>query len=489
MNAALAYLLVVGALLAVAARAGEEVLRLARQPVRWAWAGALALMVALTIRAAVTGPAAGGLHTEVTFLTPAESPRVAGDPDRWAQGVAYVARARDLVAGAPETASAHLAQRIPPRLTSVFPLGWAMASLVVLVVIGIVYLQFSTRVRSLPTVMLHGTRVRVSPVAGPAVVGLVDPQIVVPKWLLHAREDEQRLAITHEREHLAARDPQLLIAACVAAAALPWHPAAWWMLARLRLAVEIDCDRRVLAAGTPRGLYGSALIDMAARESHLPFGAPALADHTTHLERRLIAMTPTAPRYPRTRLFALGAGMLLSVVAACEARLPSAPEIEALDAAAVESSPLMKTALGDTSIAWYVDSVRVTAEASRAIAPEDIASIIVNKGAKRVEINVMTKDAAAASAGAPPAAAEHAMSPRKVVVQALSPDSLRVRSAPFDEEPGLLFIDGQPADRQALARLAPDRIASVEVIKGAAARRLYADPRAATGVIRVTTKR
>ena len=44
---------------------------------------------------------------------------------------------------------------------------------------------------------------------------------------------------------------------------------------KLRLAIELDCDRRVLATGVPRRRYGEMLIDVAARCVRPPLGAPA----------------------------------------------------------------------------------------------------------------------------------------------------------------------------------------------------------------------
>jgi Ca-activated chloride channel family protein len=54
---------------------------------------------------------------------------------------------------------------------------------------------------------------------------------------------------------------------------------------------------------------------------------------------------------------------------------------------------------------------------------------------------------------------------------------------------GLLIIDGTVVDASQLKTLSPDRIESMEVIKGTAATSRYSDPRAASGVIVVTTKR
>src|SRR5690606_2123038 len=93
--------------------------------------------------------------------------------------------------------------------------------------------------RKWPTVEMDGTRVRLSPSAGPAVIGLFRPEIVIPKWLLTTSAAERELAIAHEKEHLRAHDAALLAGGCLLAALVPWNPAMWWMVFRLRLSVEI----------------------------------------------------------------------------------------------------------------------------------------------------------------------------------------------------------------------------------------------------------
>jgi hypothetical protein len=60
---------------------------------------------------------------------------------------------------------------------------------------------------------------------------------------------------------------------------------------------------------------------------------------------------------------------------------------------------------------------------------------------------------------------------------------------PMKRFDGLLFIDGVRAEESAMRTLPPDRIVSVEVVKGARAVELYPnEPAAANGVINVRTK-
>ena len=174
--------------------------------------------------------------------------------------------------------------------------------------------------------------------SGPAVLGLLRAEIVVPRSLLERSAEEQRLILVHEREHLRARDHLLLAGAWLVAIAFPWHPAVWALLARLRLAIELDCDARVLRAGESPKSYGALLIDVAAHHGGIRIGALALADGPSHLERRILAMN--APRKRHALAYGAplcGLGALL-VLAACEAKVPTSAEIAQMDVATAEKS-------------------------------------------------------------------------------------------------------------------------------------------------------
>jgi beta-lactamase regulating signal transducer with metallopeptidase domain len=511
----LVYLLVVGTLIALAARVSEGFLRLVHRPVRAAWAGGLLLLVVLAVWSPfrIAPP-----HTAIAAVTPVPAD---GSPSRpVARGVlnlltVSLTTARNAIADAPDRLIAVGGTRFPAGASNALAGLWAMMSLSLIVLLLAAYVRFRRSVARLPITRMHGEVVHVSPQAGPAVVGIVRPAIVVPHWLLHASNEAQHAAVAHEREHVAARDPLLLLSGCAAVALLPWHPAAWWMLARLRLAVEMDCDRRVLAHGVARRAYGSALIDIAARCARLPAGVPALVEHTTQLERRLLAMTPAPMPFRRVRSLGLGAIALMTAAAACETRLPSSPEIERMDAASVQGNQLVKTTLGpDSSMIFYVDGKRVTATEAWAVAPEKIASMEVTRSRaagdssslrittrEAIELEVRERTLAEiAIAGKVafrkqerPTAGNDAQTVSLIAdtlafqeVQQRRSREVELVSRTFL---GLVFIDGARADRMAMARLTPDQIESVEVIKGAAALRIYEEPEAVNGVIRVTTKK
>src|SRR4029077_189986 len=136
-----------------------------------------------------------------------------------------------------------------------------------------VQLRFRRARMAWPVTVLQGVRVRVAVRLGPARIRVAEaegiapvlmcvarPEIIVPRWLLDRAAEDQRLVVAHEAEHVRAHDALLLGMACAAGALVPWNPAVWFMLSRLRLAVELDCDARILRGGaTPRS-YGTLLI-------------------------------------------------------------------------------------------------------------------------------------------------------------------------------------------------------------------------------------
>src|SRR5262249_41276292 len=107
---------------------------------------------------------------------------------------------------------------------------------------------------------LAGFGVYIAPEAGPAVVGLFRSRIVVPSWLTETSQSHQALVIAHEQAHLVGRDPQVLTVALFLLVLMPWNLPLWWQLRRLRYAIEVDCDARVLERGLDTRQYGEALI-------------------------------------------------------------------------------------------------------------------------------------------------------------------------------------------------------------------------------------
>jgi beta-lactamase regulating signal transducer with metallopeptidase domain len=367
------YLLLVGTLMTLAARLLATALRAFGRPTRWVWAGALAgvLVLALVAPRQVVDQRqfAPAVATRPTVML---LDRTSPDP------LARLRAAYQNVEVRTTVALYSLAQRVPRPLAIGFGAAWAVGSVMLLVLFVAVNVRLARARRRWPVSQAGGTAVRVAPDSGPAVLGLLRAEIVVPRSLLERSVEEQRLILAHEREHLRARDHLLLAGAWVVAIAFPWHPAIWALIDRLRLAIELDCDARVLRAGASAKSYGALLIDVAAHHGGIRIGALALADGPSHLERRILAMN--APRKRHAVAYGAllcGVGTLL-VLAACEAKVPTEAEIEQMDVAAAQKSVaeagLMRTPDNDRTD-FFLNGAKISAEQARAIAAKDIGSI------------------------------------------------------------------------------------------------------------------
>ena len=182
-------------------------------------------------------------------------------------------------------------------LDDVLLLGWVALSSVLVVGALVAAARFMWRRRDWEDGVLLGRRVLWTRDSGPAVVGLVMSWIVLPAWVAGAGRARQELILAHEEEHLRAHDVQLRFLAALLLFAFPWNPALWIQYRRLGLAVELDCDRRVMHRWPRRRrLYGDLLLRVGAGGGALPsMGVAALAEQPSLLERRIRALLSKAP--------------------------------------------------------------------------------------------------------------------------------------------------------------------------------------------------
>ena len=154
----------------------------------------------------------------------------------------------------------------------------------------------ASRSASREAAVIDGVEVTITRNLGPATTGLWRPRVLLPRWALALPAERRRYVVRHEDEHRRAHDAALLAVASVFVALMPWNVPLWWHLRRLRLAVEMDCDRRVVASlGDALG-YGALLVDVAAAASHGPRLQPALLGGSGMLERRLTALVGAGRR-------------------------------------------------------------------------------------------------------------------------------------------------------------------------------------------------
>jgi len=481
--ALLVYGTIVGALAAGAARALEAVSRAAHVATRWTWVGAMALTLGLVGWSAASRPvppvarANGGDPIQLPFKVDAVTSPVGFF-------TSALASARRLVGDVVERSSSSVVHALPSETGAVALSLWVMASVGLLGVLGMVERRGKRRTDAMPEERLHGARVRISESTGPAVVGLAPPRIIVPGWLLARSAEEQRAALAHEQSHVRAGDPWLLLGACAAVAFMPWNVALWYMLSRIRLAVEVDCDARVLRSGIAARSYGELLISVAEHASTHKVGALALSGGPSHLHQRIQVMTAPVRRFSRTRIAAACAVAAIAVLAACEAQLPTQADVSNMDATTATAAA-RKLALVDSGrTKYFIDDVVATEAAAKALASDSIASIqIVHDSAKTgSDVRITTQ------------AAQQALHKRLAVTYAnatatAKPGAPILLKGDPTRFQGLVYIDGVKTDAKTLATLTAMQIASIQVLKGGAAQLESSDPAAAYGIIKVTTKK
>jgi bla regulator protein blaR1 len=174
---------------------------------------------------------------------------------------------------------------------------WWGASLAMLAGVVASGLLVVWRRRQWKRTAVAGADVFVTPATGPAVVGLLRPRIVVPEWLTSADPAQQSAVIAHEQSHLEAGDPQLFTLALALVVLMPWNLPLWWQLRRLRYAIEVDCDARVLRSGVDIKHYGETLITVGEHQSAYIGAVAAMSESRSFLEQRILIMTAKPVRW------------------------------------------------------------------------------------------------------------------------------------------------------------------------------------------------
>lgn len=498
----IAYAIAVAGLMGLAAWAVERVLRAWGRPTRHVWA--LALLASLALPAAVA--------TLRSFEAPTplgEMEAVAGEVSPLAPRVGPVA-----YEGAPTNPildrAIDLFGPVAPRLALLDrPLGsaWAVASGCALLLLLLGLRAMARRRAGWRRQIVESRPVLVAPDFGPAVVGVRHPEIVVPEWALSLERRLLQLVLLHEDQHRSAGDTVLLTVGVLAVAAAPWNLFLWWQLRRLRLAVEVDCDRRVLGRGVSRVAYGRLLLEVGRRQPRSGLAVAALAEPRSSLERRIRMITTRGSNRSVLRAALALTFAALLVVVACETPMPMEVE-QALDEAGMTRGDLV-TSDGPGSyrlrsdVLVFVDGTEVSdLDALPEIGSEQIERIEVVKGEAAVElmgararggmIRITTKEAQFYPGSIERLEAEgDGSTEAHMSVRGEVRSILRARdvtaTARFDAaEHPLFIVDGVITDLTPEEARALD-IERVEVVRGEAAR-TAAGERGADGVILITTR-
>lgn len=285
------YAIMVSLLLSVGAFLAERAARLKQAGTRWVWITAIiASLILPTLMSSVTFEVPNVLGDQVSSKIVAlrQTTTLTLSPAVW-------------FTGEPEPRSWRIADETIRRLW----LGVSVAMLLALLASGI---QLALRKRRWRRETVAGIPVYLTADVGPAVVGLLRPSIALPTWVANASSQHQTSVLAHEQSHLDARDPQLFTFALALLVFMPWNLPLWWQLRRLRYAIEIDCDARVLKAGVDPAHYGETLIVVGERQSAYIGAVAAMSESKSFLEERIEHMIKKPVRWRR-----LGAATLASV--------------------------------------------------------------------------------------------------------------------------------------------------------------------------------
>jgi BlaR1 peptidase M56 len=286
-------------LFAFATLGAEQVCALYRSPRRFLWAlalvASLAFPLSMSLAARPSAFAANEQWIEPVWL-PDHLPSAPG-PTRYVRS-APLTRASG-ASGSSLRSTGRPSVRAPLSLDGVFKIGWLALSIALLAHYGLAWLRLRRTIALAPYRDIDGVAVRVTHDMGPAVFGLIQPQILIPQWILEAPAATRSLALEHERAHISAGDPVLLFVGSIAVVLVPWNPALWWMLRRLRFSIEADCDARVLRSTADPRAYAQALLTVSEHRALLPTGSVALTSPKSWLERRVRIMLAETNRLSR----------------------------------------------------------------------------------------------------------------------------------------------------------------------------------------------
>jgi beta-lactamase regulating signal transducer with metallopeptidase domain len=143
--------------------------------------------------------------------------------------------------------------------------------------------------------IIDGVPVVVTDAMGPATVGFWHSRVLLPRWVLALPGEERQYVVRHEEEHRRAYDGQLLFVMSLPLLLMPWNLAMWWQIRRLCLAVEMDCDNRVVNRLGDATAYGELLLKVAQATTGGPRLQPAFLGGVGTLERRLTALLAPTP--------------------------------------------------------------------------------------------------------------------------------------------------------------------------------------------------
>jgi bla regulator protein blaR1 len=298
-------LLVVSGLLGIAALLLERILRSQHGATRFPWLIAMLASFLVPLLASWIGA-----HSVTRQAEAAAAVALNGSVDSPHRGTFWI----DL------GATSASADGYQPRDRAILWL-WGASTVLTSLFAIVSICQFRRQRRGWRQGMMSGASVLIARDVGPAVLGVFRPQIVVPEWLVHAPLETQHHVMAHEWAHVQARDSSLLALSMIPILLAPWNPLLWWHARRLRMAIEVDCDRRVLSHGLDMKRYAEVLMQFGLRRGSLLGAAASMSESPSTLERRIALMAQ--PIVTRWTVSSMALAILaMGTVAAATAVVP-----------------------------------------------------------------------------------------------------------------------------------------------------------------------
>jgi beta-lactamase regulating signal transducer with metallopeptidase domain len=203
-----------------------------------------------------------------------------------------------------------------PRWSTLLLSGWAFGALFVLTRLAVgLHQTRGLRRRARPTDTWDqartlaesqtGRRVPVSvtdELDAPAVVGVWNPQVLVPRASADWSVDRQVPVLLHELAHVRRHDCLAHVVAEIACALHWFNPLVWLAARRLRLERELAADDAVLLAGATPSSYADDLLRIAgALDRPSPSGTLGMAERSQLATRVVAIVSKGHPRMPLNR--------------------------------------------------------------------------------------------------------------------------------------------------------------------------------------------
>ena len=317
------YVVCITLLLSGAALAAERAARLRRVRSRWIWV--LTILASLAIPTIIAS-----VSIQVpSLLTPTVSRKITALREMTSVHVAPLTWVRERTVNS----------AVAPNLNRILQRSWVIVSAVLLAALVLNGAQVFWRKRRWRIGTVAGASVYIAPDIGPAVVGLLRPRIVVPTWLTESPPSHQAMVIAHEQAHLAGHDPQVLTVALFLLVLMPWNLPLWWQLHRLRCAIEVDCDARVLERGLDTRQYGEMLIDVSQRPSVYVGAVAAMSESRSFLEERTIIVAREPAKWGSLATVIFGCLALALVAVAAQVTPPNVSPSAGSESQAVSVAP------------------------------------------------------------------------------------------------------------------------------------------------------